>query len=156
MRLYFVLLPVCTVATAVKARCASVAFDFWVRSESLCAIITRADGSLAAVYCDIYKEMNHPGRRAGSTVFPVQSRYSATIYATMYTNLCTVLEWVEDTNFWEELWTFLLLSLEYFFLRWETVQNAFFFKRFSPYMGRLTTKPPSLSPCSSSSSLAFL
>jgi len=34
----------------------------------------------------------------------------------MYTNLGTVLEWMENRNFWEELRTFLLLSLEYFFL----------------------------------------
>ena len=58
MRLYFVSLPVCTLATAVEARYASVAFDFWVRSETLCTIITRADWSLAAVYCDMDKEMN--------------------------------------------------------------------------------------------------
>jgi len=99
---------------------------------------------------------SHPGRRAGSTVFPVQSLYWATVYGTIYTNLGTVLEWMENTNFWEELRTFFLLSLEYFFLHWLALQNAFFSKRFSPYMGRLTTKPLHLSSCSSSSALAFL
>ena len=124
---------------------------------------------------------SHPGRRACSTVFPVQSRYSATVYGTIYSTIngswvtkcvcvcvyihiyihtyihfSTVFEWMENTNFWEELRTFLLLSLEYFFLHWEAVQNAFFSKRFSSYMGRLTTKPLRLSSCSSSSALAFL
>ena len=180
---------------------------------------------------------SHPGRRAGSTVFPVQGRYTATVYtrlqlkcdgtrwrtglkwggnwrmewvastlhtiserglsgitaadahtstvssqlnwrprrfkwtrpfrrktksgfcvcaitfqlaSTMYTNLGTVLEWMENRNFWEELRTFLLLSLEYFFLNWEALKNAFFSKRFSPYMWRLTTKPLRLSSGSSS------
>jgi hypothetical protein len=99
----------------------------------------------------LQRNESHPGRRAGNTVFPVQSRYSSTVYGTIYTNFGIVLQWMENTNFWEELRIFLILSLEYFFLHWEAVQIAFFSKRFSPYMGRLTTKPLRLSSCSPSS-----
>jgi hypothetical protein len=103
----------------------------------------------------LQRNESHIGRRADSTVFPVQSRYSATVYGTIYTNLATLLDWMENTNFWEELGTFLLLSFEYFFMHWEALQTAFFSKRFSPYMGRLTTKPLRLSSCSTTA-LVFL
>jgi hypothetical protein len=154
MRLYFVFLPLCTVATAVKARCASVAFGFWVRSESLCAIITRADWSLAAVYCDIYKEMNLTlGEQRTVSFSGTKSVLSYGLWYHIYRHRHT--SWIDGKH--EFLGrTFLLLSLEYFFFHWEALQNTFFSKRFSPYMGRLTTKPLRLSSCSSSSALAFL
>jgi hypothetical protein len=67
--------------------------------------------------------------------------YSATDYGYKYKPR-QMVEWMKYTNFWEGPGTFLLFSFEYFFLHWESLQNAFFSQRFSAYVGRLATKPP--------------